>query len=424
MKVVDSGQRKQLAPVGFATSALGRMLPRRVTKRIEMTQRDVRMLFGGLLGTPPPPLVERPPRHEPSSSAAVIPLRRSGVTARPARVTRVVHETHDAISLYLAEADGSALTYLPGQFLTVDVEVDGERLRRAYSLASAALPGHEAHITVKRLEGGRVSNHLGDHVGVGDELAVLGPSGAFTVEPDLMGAEHLVLIAGGSGITPIMSIAHTVLEVRPRGRVTLLYGNRAIHDVIFRERLAELVAAHGDRFTVDHVLDVPHSDWRGAVGQLDRAMVLARLEVLGIDEEDAPTYFVCGPTPMMDSVRDALSERDVPAERLREERFTRPEARSRPTTTSAQQLKVHYGEDRRVGVVEAGQTLLEAGFALGLDMPFSCAMGGCGACRVKVVEGNVESDEPNCLTPDEKAEGYALACCSRPTEAVTIEVEA
>lgn len=417
------------APPLSAVDPLDHLLPRSVAKRVHMTRRDLAMVLGGLFGNPPSPLVERPPRATPTPTregAPVIALRPRRVAPRSVRVTRVVRETEDAVSLYLAELDGGGLTHLPGQFLTIEVTVDGERLRRAYSLASAALPGHEPHITVKRIDGGRVSGHLTEHVRGGDTLAVLGPSGTFSVEPDLMGTGPLVLIAGGSGITPIISIAHTVLAVQPRSHVTLIYGNRRRRDIIFEERLATLRAQHPGRFAVDHVLSEAPGDWRAATGLLDRDNVLSRLESLGVDEQQSPTYFVCGPSPMMEAVREALRTRDVPSARLNEERFTSPEARETTRSPAREQrVTVHHSRSgERKGTAAAGQTLLEAGLAMGLDMPFSCAMGGCGACRVKVTAGAVQSDEPNCLTADEKAEGYALACCSRPTEAVTIEVEA
>jgi len=163
---------------------------------------------------------------------------------------KVVRETEDAVSIYVTEADGSPVKFRPGQFLSVDVMVDGERLRRAYSLSSACVDGVPTHITVKRIVGGRVSNQLNDTISEGDELAVLGPSGSFIVEPRAVNQRHLVMIAGGSGITPIISILETVLRVEPHSRVTLIYGNRGWNDVIFRDRLQRLRDEFGDRLTV------------------------------------------------------------------------------------------------------------------------------------------------------------------------------
>ena len=187
------------------------LLPRGIADKVRAAQRDARMLRDRLiLGRTPPPLIERPR----ATAGAVVSLpRKTPNMARPVKVVQVVRETDDAVSIYLTEADGSALEFRPGQFLSVDVTIDGERLRRAYSLASACLPDVPVHVTVKRIEDGRVSNHLNDTIQAGDELAVLGPSGNFTVEPRQVNERHLVMIAGGSGITPIMSILETVLRL-------------------------------------------------------------------------------------------------------------------------------------------------------------------------------------------------------------------
>ena len=242
------------------------LLPRRLAERIRAAQRDVRMLRDRLiLGKTPPPVIERPR----SSAGSLVSLpRKTPNMARPLEVVDVVRETNDAVSIYLTEADGSALEFRPGQFLSVDVVIDGERLRRAYSLASVCLPNVPRHITVKRIQDGRVSNHLNDTIQVGDQLAVLGPSGNFTVEPRSVNERHFVMVAGGSGITPIMSILETVLRVEAGSRVTLIYGNRGWDDVIFRDRLEALCREFGDRLVVDHVLEHPPEWWTGERGLL------------------------------------------------------------------------------------------------------------------------------------------------------------
>lgn len=218
---------------------------RRIAEKVRTAQRDLRMLRDRLiLGKTPPPLIDRP---RPNAGALVSLPGETPIMTRPVQVTQVVRETENAVSIYLTEADGSALEFRAGQFLSVDVAIDGEQLRRAYSLASACLPDVPVHVTVKRIENGRVSNHLIDTVQEGDELAVLGPSGNFIVEPQTGNERHLVMIAGGSGITPIMSILETVLRSEERSRLTLIYGNRSLDDVIFRDRLATLDEEFGER---------------------------------------------------------------------------------------------------------------------------------------------------------------------------------
>jgi ferredoxin-NADP reductase len=398
------------------------VLPRGIADKVRAARRDVQMLRDRLiLGKNPPPVIERPR----AAAGAVVSLpRKTPNMTRPVKVVRVVRETNDAVSIYLTEADGSALEFQPGQFLSVDVAIDGERLRRAYSLASACLPDVPVHVTVKRIEDGRVSNHLNDTIQEGAELAVLGPSGNFTVEPREVNERHLVMIAGGSGITPIMSILETVLRLEAGSRVTLIYGNRGWDDVIFRDRLASLSDEFQGRLVVDHVLERPPESWSEGTGLLSGDVLEARLETLGIEDDGLIRYFVCGPTPMMEAAHEALRQRGVDANRIAEERFTSPEARSGDVGSDKTELVVisQAGHDHGIQV-EPGQTILEAGLAAGIDMPFSCAMGGCGACRVRRAEGEVQMEEPNCLSRAEREQGYVLTCVGRPLMQSKIEVE-
>lgn len=398
------------------------VLPRGLADKLRAAQRDVRMLTERLiLGKSPSPLIERP---RPAGGAVVSLPRKAPDMSRPLKVTQVVRETDEAVSIYLTEANGSPLQFRPGQFLSVDVVIDGERCRRAYSLASACMPDAPRHITVKRIAEGRVSNHLNDTIRVGDELAVLGPSGSFTVEPRPVNERHLVMIAGGSGITPIMSILETVLRLENRSRVTLVYGNRGWEQVIFRDRLAALQDELGDRLVVDHVLEHAPDAWSGGRGLLSREVLEARLEALGIEDDGLQRYFLCGPTPMMEAAHEALKARGVTPDRIAEERFTRPEAREGAQGSDQTELVIVSAAGHEQGIqVEPGQTILEAGLAAGIDMPFSCAMGGCGACKVRLANGEVQMEEPNCLSRAERQQGYVLTCVGRPRVQSHILVE-
>jgi ferredoxin-NADP reductase len=398
------------------------LLPSSIAEKLRAAGRDVGMLRDRLLlGKTPPPLIERP---EPAPGAVVSLPRKAPNLSRPLRVTRVVEETPDAISIYLTESDGAEIEFEPGQFLSVDVEVGEDRLRRAYSLASARLPGVPRHITVKRLRDGRCSNQLNDFIREGDELQVLGPSGSFTVEPREVNARHLVMIAGGSGITPIMSILETVLRVERGSRVTLIYGNRGWDDVIFRDRLEALRSEFPERLTVDHVLEQPPAWWTGERGLLTGDVLESRLQALKLDDDGMQRYFLCGPTPMMDAAHEVLASRGVGPNRIAEERFTSPEARSGVSGSNKTELVLVARAGQEQGIqVESGQTILEAALAAGIDMPFSCAMGGCGACRVRLTNGDIEMEEPNCLSRAERERGYVLTCVGRPLGPCHVEVE-
>lgn len=397
------------------------VLPRRVTAVLQTARRDLEMLSGRLLwGRRPEPLIRRSVPL--AASVLPTPARRSSL-ARPVRVVDVARETSDAVSIYLTEHDGSPIQFLPGQFLSVDVQVGGETLRRAYSIASPGVPNAPVHITVKRMPDGRVSNRLNEQVSIGDLLQVLGPSGSFTLQAKPDATRELVMIAGGSGITPIISLAETALRAEPRSRIVLIYGNRSWDDIIFRERLAALVEEFPSRLVVDHVLEHPPAQWTGGSGLLCAEVLQNRLGALPELRADAQ-YFLCGPSPMMDAAHEVLRVRGVPADRIAEERFTHPEQRHSSCGSRApQSVRFVLGGITREVEVAPGQTLLEAALQAGLDLPFSCAMGGCGACRVRRIEGELAMDEPNCLSRAERDQGYVLTCIGRPLSAARLHVE-
>jgi ring-1,2-phenylacetyl-CoA epoxidase subunit PaaE len=403
-------------------SSLTALLPKSISARLEALQCDVRMVVAGLSGRTPPPFVPRQPlaRHLIATPA---PSTRDLLAARALRVARVVRETRDAVSLYLVDPTGRRISFIPGQFFTVLVTLpSGEVLRRAYSISNvpdADGATNEARITIKRIAGGIVSNRLNDTAAEGATFEVLGPSGNFTTTFDPARQRHLVLFAGGSGITPLMSITRAVLEREPESCVSLVYGSRAFDDIIYRDELAELSKLFGKRLVVRHVLSSPPEGFSGRTGLLDRNAAAAELAELPAAEE----YFVCGPEPMMEAVREALLARGVQDSKIREERYSSPAKRVRPDApTLPQRVRVRLQGVERNVVTKPGQTLLEAGLEGSIPMPFSCSMGGCGACRVKLVNGDVVSEEPNCLSADERRDGFVLACVSRPSSACTVEI--
>jgi ring-1,2-phenylacetyl-CoA epoxidase subunit PaaE len=366
---------------------------------IATMRRDVTHVARNLVGRRPPPFMRR---------------QRVGAETTVLEVREVRRETADAVSIVLARPDGSPLPFEAGQFFTLIVNIGGERLRRAYSASSSAVEESTVSVTVKRVAGGRASNYLNDHLRAGARLEVLGPSGSFGPAASDV-PRHLVLVAGGSGITPIMSIVRTLLAVEPHTRLTLVYGNRRAEDIIFRAALAELAGA---RLAVRHVLAEPPPGWMEGTGMLDEAT--AARELAGLAGADG--YYVCGPAPMMTAVRAALRGLGVDNARIHEERFFTPIVTRSAASLAPQRVTVRLRGKERQFVVAPGQTVLDAGLAAGVAMPFSCTMGGCAACRCRVVAGTLELEEPNCLTPDERAEGAVLACVARPTSTLVLEV--
>lgn len=414
---------------GGVLARLGAAMPRAVQARIEAAQRDLGMIVAGLRGRRRPPFELRAGRARQAEAQAQdwpTPGAAAVLSPRLLRVRAVIRETADAVSLELEDPSGAPLGFVPGQFFTLIVEIGGRALRRAYSASSDPRAPQTVRLTSKRVAGGVVSAYLNDQVREGMTLRVLGPSGSFTVEPRPGAQRRLVLLAGGAGITPMMAILQGVLAVEPETQVALVYGNRGEADVLFARALAELQARHPERLVVRHVLSAPPPGWTGTVGILDEATLHGELTALGLPAAGAE-YFLCGPAGMMDAARRALQARGVDAARIREERFASP----RPadvgigTGTAAaphpMSLRLPSGE-RRTLTVRADETLLEAGLGAGAAMPFSCAMGGCGACKVRLVEGAVSMQEPNCLSDEERAAGYVLACVSCPRSPVAVEI--
>ncbi|MYS52439.1 2Fe-2S iron-sulfur cluster binding domain-containing protein [Streptomyces sp. SID6013] len=333
---------------------------------------------------------------------------------RPVRVCEIRQETPSARTLVLEDAADEAkpFDFHPGQFFTLVTDIAGQPVRRAYSASSA--PGAtRLELTVKHVEGGQFSTHAHHHLQFGDQLAVRGPSGTFHAPPQA--TEQLVLIAAGSGITPIMSMIRTRLsDPASAGRIDLLYSSRNPEEVIFSDELTRMEKDHPDRLTVTHVLT-------SRDGRLDAESI--RRWATGLPLTDAAHHFVCGPEALMDTVQDVLHQLGVPDEHIHQERFS--SGVTTPTTQAPQEMRVEKdGSLVGTAVVEPGQTLLDAGLAAGLPMPYSCTVGSCGACMVRVSSGEVTQPGHTCLTREQKTEGQALTCVSCPLSKVTLDIAA
>lgn len=388
-----------------------RSLPRPLGGRLASLRRDLAMVLDGLAGRTPPPVVWRRD-GVPTFAPQPAPMATAG---RPVVVRAVVRETDDAVSLVLTDPTGRPFAHAPGQFYTLCATVDGLPLRRAYSASDDGRDPHTLRLTVKRVAGGAMSTWLHRAVTEGARFEVLGPSGSFT---PVRSAKHHVLVGGGSGITPLYAIACAVLRDDADARVTLVFANRAKADAIFDGALHALAAEHPTRFTRLDVYETAHAGFAGPVGRLDADT--ARRVFDGLTVGDDAVWYVCGPTPMREAVRAVLRERGVSAERVREEVFSTPGAAVARTGSQTVTLRVR-GQARRFAV-EGGETILDGAMRAGVDAPFSCTVGGCGACRCRVVEGTVEMAEPNGLRPDERAAGMVLTCVGRPVGDVVLEV--
>jgi len=346
------------------------------------------------------------------------------VSARfyPLRVAEVVPETAEANSIrFQIPAElRETFAFRPGQHLTLKAEIGGEEVRRNYSLCTAP-DEQDWMVTIKRIGGGVFSNWVGEKLKPGDVLDVMPPHGSFTTEFSSAKSRHLVGIAGGSGITPVMSLIKTTLRYEPNSRFTLLYGNRDSSSVIFLEALAGLKDKYLGRVEIYHFLDAEEQDIELFNGMLNRERLEEAVPALVPDAADIDGWFICGPGPMMDAAEGVLLDRNVAKDRIHIERFTadRPagaavrEISELQTKAAGVTVSVTLdGRTRKVPFSEAN--ILDSARAAGLPAPFACKAGVCATCRAKVTRGKVEMAARYGLTDEEVAEGYVLTCQSVP----------
>jgi len=331
-------------------------------------------------------------------------------------------ESADAISMTFAIPRDLAEDYrfAPGQYLTLRTTLDGEEVRRSYSICSGPDDG-ELRIAVKRVDGGAFSSWASEELKPGDALDVMTPTGRFGVAPAPGEARIHVGFAAGSGITPILSIAKGVLAREPNSRFFLFYGNRNTTGMLFREALEELKDRYIDRLSVFHVISGEEQDIPILHGRLDGEKVRVLLRSL-VPAATVDHVFICGPTGMSEAIEQTCRELGIAEDRIHVERFVsglggkpRPKAvvaASAPPKAFA--ALIIDGKRREVPVAE-GEAILDAALRGGVDLPFACKGGMCSTCRAKLVEGQAEMDVNYSLEPWELKAGFILTCQARPT---------
>ncbi len=318
------------------------------------------------------------------------------------------------------------ITYRSGQFLTLVMRLAGQEIRRSYSLCSA--PNVDSHmaVSVKRVEGGLVSNLLNDSLQAGDTLEVLSPMGTFTpdIQPDT--ALHFVFWAAGSGITPLMSMLKSILTQAPASRITLVYQNRYWDNIIFREELAEWQARYPERLQVLHCLSQPYEAWEGYRGRLNADMIG---KIQSKIPQDLPqSHWLCGPEEMMDCIGDTLQTLNIAPAQIHRESFYSSKSTEVPSEVAEglkeRQVEVHYDGAVYTFPVAPQQTILDAAMAKDIDLPYSCQSGLCTACLGRCTSGEVKMTEDDCLTDQEMRDGYVLTCVAHPlSEGVVIHID-
>ncbi len=349
----------------------------------------------------------------------------------PLTVARIEPDTAEAVvvSFDVPAELRDVFRFTQGQYLTLRTTIEGVDLRRSYSICSG-VDDERLRVGVRKVKGGAFSNWINSTLKVGDTLQVMVPQGRFNVPLDAALARHHVGIAGGSGITPILSIAKTVLAREPRSRFTLVYGNRTLQSTMFKEELEDLKNRHMTRLALHYVFSDEPTEAPIAHGLMNRekigAILASVLPGSGIDQ-----VFVCGPYQMNDEAEAALLDAGVDAARIHIERFGVPvpagEAaaaapgvgavvhESRPGDADEARVVIIRDGLRREVVYRRDQpSILDAASAAGLEVPYSCTSGVCGTCRAKVIEGDVRMDRNYALDKGEVAQGFVLTCQSHP----------
>lgn len=342
------------------------------------------------------------------------------------KVARTIQETEDATTFYLDIPSElkDIFQYTAGQYLTFRIFENGEEVRRSYSLCTYPKADPQPGVTVKRVDMGKMSNYMNEHLKEGDTIEVMPPFGKFTVVPDVSRNTHYVFFAGGSGITPCMGIAKAVLMDEPGSHATLIYANRNPESVIFKTQLAEMEKQYPDRFKVLHNYDTAPMTWFGLKGFLteDKVSNILHQKVGGAFPSYG--YYICGPSPMMDIVKKGLAKAGVPQSNIHNEFFGAPVSEKKVEETPVETafegtatVTVHvYGRTSTIKV-DKNTTILKAAMKNGIDPPYSCTVGVCTTCRAKMHKGQVHMMEREGLTDEEIEEGYVLTCQSLPRSA-------
>ena len=337
-------------------------------------------------------------------------------------ISDVRKETEDTVSIafkvpFDLEND---YNFQSGQYLTLRATIDGEDVRRSYSLCSSPFE-KEWRVAVKQVNQGKFSTYANEHLQKGQSLEVMTPTGNFSVEADPAKKRSFALFAAGSGITPILSIAKTILHDEPLSEVTIFYGDRGFHSIIFREELEALKNRYMDRIRVVHILSRESLGNAIQKGRVNKDKALELYDVF-LKDASPDAVYVCGPEEMILGVKEAMIERGLEENKVHFELFTTPGAGKKveqttnnETTIAANVTVILDGDSLDISLNSDGETILDAAQRAGADLPYACKGGVCCTCKAKVLEGSVRMDVNYALEKDEVEAGFILTCQSHPT---------
>ena len=356
----------------------------------------------------------------------------------PLRVQAVRPDTAEAVivAFEVPPELREVFSFTQGQYLTLRTEIDGQDMRRSYSICAGVDDG-ELLVGVRKVRDGVFSNWINEQLKPGDQISVMAPQGRFFVPIMPAAARHHLGIAGGSGITPILSTMKTVLAREPKSAFTLIYGNRQLSSTMFKEEIEDLKNKYLSRFVVHHVFSDEHTDAALNQGVMNRDKIGEFLKTV-VQPETIDHAFVCGPFQMNDEAEAALLGAAVPEERIHIERFGVAQAAAgtagkvdavlhEAQPGDAEQARIvitRDGIEREISFRKGQPSILDAASAAGLEVPYSCTSGVCGTCRAKLIEGKVRMERNFALDKAEVAAGFVLTCQAHPlTERVVLSFD-
>lgn len=343
------------------------------------------------------------------------------------KIKEVVKVTNDAITIRFKQPFFKKIKYTPGQFLTLLINIDGDIVRRCYSLNSAPDVDDYVSVTVKRIKDGKVSNYLFDNAKEGDKMNVLLPMGNFTVIPNKKKKRHIVLFGAGSGITPLISILKSIIEKEPLSTVSLIYGNRDLESIIFNKELNEYKEKYSDRLNLIHIIENP-GDFDGCFkGRVERSQVKSLLDELPAFWPQETEYYICGPSGMMTEAEEGLKLAGVASDRINIEKFSAPPPSAEEVKVSGpmlenREVKIILKGKKHLVSVKAGTTIMDAALDEKIKLPYVCMDGICGTCKATCSSGEVFMRKGHVLSEKEMNENVVLSCICKPiTNNVVLE---
>ena len=356
--------------------------------------------------------------------------KKSRVRFHELTIKDVRRETSECISVAfeVPEKLQSEYSFFPGQYLTLRTTIGGEDIRRSYSICSSPLD-EDLRVAIKKLEGGKFSSFANDELAAGQTIQVMTPEGNFHTPIREDNKKVYVAFAAGSGITPIMSIMKTVLEIEVNSKFILFFGNRTTNSIIFRDEIDALKNIYMNRLEVHHILSREDQGSDTTKGHIDQEKCSVFAKTF-FDPSDVDEFFICGPELMIRNVDNALQELNVPREKVHFELFTTSSSEIVAADTSkssahkgnaagtSEVTVILDGEETHFTLAYDGDNVVNAATEAGADVPFSCKGAVCCTCRAKVIEGEVEMDMNYALEPEEVDDGYILTCQSHPRSPV------